>query len=447
MRQSNDLYSTLMDRSSQRLTYNQLRMQSKLGMSASFFVLFKSCVGLGLFSYPYAFGKVGLVWGSILTFVLCYLSTYGMYCLVAAAQELEDRSPGLLRFKTYHSLTGYLTGKLFSGVFARGMAAFSIVGCVAINGSIIIGGVVEVSSILSEYFGYSQLLLKFAITAVVVLITAVCLEPEKLKPVGFVSGGVIIAIVGIMYADNTVQTAPRNQNPAVTLEYFRIGGTGMFCGIAGFAYEAAGTIFTVKETMKEPKKMGKLLAWTFTFIGFLFIMISVSFYFVYGGELIDPVAFKMFHAERPFMHSLSIFFAVVITLFLPLYNISNSELMEDFGAVQNFVQLVEHGKKVPGEKSRTRLLLFRVGLFLATIAFAFLTDKVEVVLNFSGALIIPVICFYIPIWCNFMLARCKKVDRPWSATLHDLTLMLLAVIVQVLGLYYSIWIQILGHDK
>lgn len=446
MRQSNDLYSTLMDRSSQRLTYNQLRMQSKLGLSAAFFVLFKSCVGLGLFSYPYAFGKVGLVWGSVLTFVLCYLSTYGMYCLVASAQELEDRTPGLYRFRTYQSLTGFLTSKLFGPLSSRCMAAFSIVGCVAINGSIIIGGVVEVSSILSEYFGYSQLLLKFGITAVVVMITAVCLEPEKLKPVGFISGGVIILIVAIMYADNTIHTAPRNQNPAITLEYFRIDGTGMFCGIAGFAYEAAGTIFTVKETMKEPKKMGKLLAVTFTFIGFLFIMISVSFYFVFGGELINPVAFKMFHADRPFMHSLSIFFAVVITLFLPLYNISNSELMEDFESVARFVQLVEHGKKVPGEKSRSRLLIFRVALFLTTIAFAFLTDKVEVVLNFSGALIIPVICFYIPIWCNFMLAKFKKVHRPFFANLHDLTLLLIAFVVQVLGLYYSIWIQILGHD-
>ena len=55
---SNDMYSAILDAGGARLTYNQMRSKSKLGMLPAFFVLFKSCVGLGLFSYPFAFGKV-----------------------------------------------------------------------------------------------------------------------------------------------------------------------------------------------------------------------------------------------------------------------------------------------------------------------------------------------------------------------------------------------------
>ena len=70
----------------------------------------------------------------------------------------------------------------------------SVIGCVAINGSIIIGGVVEASGVLSNYFNFSQLVLKFIILGIVLIITALCLQPEKLKPIGYLSGGVIIII-------------------------------------------------------------------------------------------------------------------------------------------------------------------------------------------------------------------------------------------------------------
>jgi len=83
-------------------------------------------------------------------------------------------------------------------ISAKFMRVFSVVGCVAINGSIIIGGVVEVSEVLAEYFGWDQTLLKVCILAIVLVITGVCLEPEKLKPVGYISGGVII-IVGRIF--------------------------------------------------------------------------------------------------------------------------------------------------------------------------------------------------------------------------------------------------------
>lgn len=255
-------------------------------------------------------------------------------------------------------------------------------------------------------------------------------------------------LVWTMFGDNVILMTPSNRGKHDnTIDYFNLAGTGIFCGIGGFAYEACGTIFTVKETMKNPRKMGVLLATTFTFIGMMFLTISLSFYLVYGNEELDPCAFKIYTSARPFMHSLSIAFSIVITLFLPLYNISNSELLEEFDWVLDFVSLhssAEVASQEDRDKSRPRLFLFRAALFIVTIAFAFLTNKVEVVLNFSGAVIIPFICFYIPIVANLMTAKYLKQKLSIWRLLHEYALLIIAAAVQGFGIYYSIWCQILG---
>lgn len=171
-----------------------MRKDRKLGMLASFFVLFKSCVGLGMFSYPYAYGKVGMGYGAILTILLCYLSTYGMYSCVNCALQLEEKYQGLHKFPTYQSLCKFLVGRTIGRKSGILMGIIGVFGCVAINGSIIIGGVVEVSEVLSSYFGWEITMIKVCVTSVAIFITMICLEPEKLKPVGYLSGGVIICI-------------------------------------------------------------------------------------------------------------------------------------------------------------------------------------------------------------------------------------------------------------
>lgn len=48
-----------------------------------------------------------------------------------------------------------------------------------------------------------------------------------------------------MFSDNIRQTIkPEIDEKDITVDLFKIAGTGIFCGIGGFAYEAAGTIFT-----------------------------------------------------------------------------------------------------------------------------------------------------------------------------------------------------------
>lgn len=72
-----------------RLSYSQARAASKLGLLASFFMLFKSTVGLGLFSNPYIYAKVGIGYAIIFGLFICYISTYGLYVLAKLSNLIE----------------------------------------------------------------------------------------------------------------------------------------------------------------------------------------------------------------------------------------------------------------------------------------------------------------------------------------------------------------------
>ena len=83
-------------RLSQRLslytnTYSQAKQEGKLGGTAAFFMLFKGCVGMGFFSYPYIFSLTGIWLGTFLTISLCYLSTYGMYSIARVSTLIEEQ--------------------------------------------------------------------------------------------------------------------------------------------------------------------------------------------------------------------------------------------------------------------------------------------------------------------------------------------------------------------
>jgi hypothetical protein len=78
-------------------------------------------------------------------------------------------------------------------------------------------------------------------------------------------------------------------------------------------------------------------------------------------------------------------------LFVPLYNLANSEFLEIFNFISKFI----YNKN--GSMNRTKLLTYRWTLLLITSFFALLTDEVEVVLNLAGSIAIPIISFYLPV--------------------------------------------------
>lgn len=144
--------------------------------------------------------------------------------------------------------------------------------------------------------------------------------------------------------------------------------------------------------MQQPKKMAPLIMYTFAFIGFIFMMFSLSFYFVYGNENMEEVIFNVYGKDSN-MFLLAIVFCCVLVIFVPLYNISNTELLEKIPWISNLVA------DESGDKTRLTVVAFRLVAFGFFSGLALLTNEVTVVLNLAGGIAIPLVSFYLPVVC------------------------------------------------
>lgn len=131
-------------------------------------------------------------------------------------------------------------------------------------------------------------------------------------------------------------------------------------------------------------------------------------YQVYGNERIEKIVFNVYPTDS-IMYLSGITYCIVLIIFVPLYNISNTEYLERFTFIKKL--LVDQD----GETDRTRLVLFRwfgMGFFSAL---AMLTEDITVVLNLVGGLIIPAVSFYIPVDLNYLVFHeflvCQGIQR------------------------------------
>lgn len=162
--------------SSYRMSYEDARSKSKIGPLLSGIILFKSCVALGIFNYPYAFGKVGYILGTFLTGFVCYLTTYGMYLMADLTNKLESEKHYSFQIYTYHDtvVRCFKTNKTF-------WKTLSITGIVLVNYSIVVACSVQLGNFFNDIFDTNTIYIKLIMYAVCIVIVLFSLEPEKMK--------------------------------------------------------------------------------------------------------------------------------------------------------------------------------------------------------------------------------------------------------------------------
>lgn len=84
-------FNTLSNVSIYKETYLEAKSKNKLDIVSASILVFKSCVGIGYFSYPFIFSKAGASLGTLLSIFICYFSTYGMYSLARNSRITESK--------------------------------------------------------------------------------------------------------------------------------------------------------------------------------------------------------------------------------------------------------------------------------------------------------------------------------------------------------------------
>ena len=70
-------------------TYEEARHRLKYGWVSASFLLFKSTVGLGAFSYIYIIGKAGIVLSMVLCAIIGFFTTYSMWRMAILCDLLD----------------------------------------------------------------------------------------------------------------------------------------------------------------------------------------------------------------------------------------------------------------------------------------------------------------------------------------------------------------------
>ena len=142
--------------------------------------------------------------------------------------------------------------------------------------------------------------------------------------------------------------------------------------------------------------------------------------------------------KNPLLYCIGCLIFLTLTLFVALFNIADSELLEEFSFIKALI------KDSDGEITRTRLFVFRAALVLVCSIPSFLTDNVAIILNLGGAIVVPIIGFYLPTILNILAKRLYAEKRHALWDVHDIVVFLLGIVIQILALTYTIQYQLLA---
>lgn len=138
--------------------------------------------------------------------------------------------------------------------------------------------------------------------------------------------------------------------------------------------------------------------------------------------------------SSPLLYFIGCLFYITVMIFVLLFNISNCEIFEEMEAVKSLL------KDKNGQISRVYLVLFRVAALVLSSIPALVTDDPAIVLNVGGAVVIPVISFYLPIICNFLIAKATNQPRSIFWIVHDILFFIVSVGIQVMAVRYALFV-------
>ena len=198
-------------------------------------MLFKSCVGLCVFTYPYAFAKVGVIWGVALSAIVCYATRYGMYIIIGVSDESEIEQVGKLRITHYRQLSYEIVNKVHGANKALWFSAFTILVNFMLLASIIITSLVDISLNIHGALGLSVFTVQICLVGFYMVVLIFSIYPQQLKIFSLISAAIATLILLRMAVDNfgIVHVTYKKITAPYRFELANFMNTGEFLAIAG----------------------------------------------------------------------------------------------------------------------------------------------------------------------------------------------------------------------
>lgn len=459
--------------------YATAREQAKLGPFMTCLMIFKTTIGVGIFTLPYSINRCGLVLGVLVASMTFYMVTYGIDLLLGLCDIIERRENRLLKDQAMQSylkngddnnenglkdvtprreieerketLVNRLSDNLFTVEYELPQGAHyeivtyhqvpnripgklreittlvSIVASVGMNLGFGVGNYVYLIKAFSEMFNLHDRVCSLIIYGITLILMILIIEPEKIKYVAMAVAAFIMASSLTLMGRNTYDIASGNYS--TNLNYFVIKETGLVVGVSIFAFESISMIINVRRTTRDKQSMRRYTRWTFFFASVFFILLSLSFMFAFGKDKQHNIAFDYFKDTHKWIYVLKYFVSLNPLYLVPFSTIS---IIEVFEKVRPFSSMLRKGGNQEAALSGWRIFFIR--LFLLTMVFllTLIDIPIHIIFDIVGSLFGPFLGMLIPVLCWHSVVKTGTLRK-----IHDLVYVVLSVVFGVMGVRYA----------
>ena len=406
------------------MDYEDKRIMLKMGNFKSAVLLFQGTVGLALFTMQKPLQMAGLAWGTVITIVAGYVTSYGLVVLNEIATELEADFNHKRKIKNFDELTRQINGT--SVVIVKWLMMISGV-CMMYASSV--SNILLISSNLSRTFGISEVAVKLIIFVVIALIFLVLVEPEKIQYINAYMTGLLLFLAYLLLGKNIYRWV-NGQGPGLkNIKLIDLKYTGVYAGNIAYGFEVASNYLSLRLTSSNEVKYGKLTSWMMVFVGLNFYLCAAAHMVAFEGDKITENSFDMHKDGGPIWSHL-IYPFMINTLYTFTFNtIFTGEIIESIPTLQK--AMANH----KGTFDRTKLTMFRILIWGLAVGISVYATNIVYILNFSGSVFTPIISYFGPLYLFYCYAGQKGKGVSVGRKIHDVLYVLVALGISGWGVY------------
>lgn len=445
--------------------YELEREKAKLGPFMTCCIIFKATIGVGIFTFQYAYGLCGLVLGTAVSAAVFYMVTYGIDTLLGLCDQIEANENGrvevapktnpeqsdvyskvpdvvpaarlennvytveyeLLPGRNYEIITYHQVPNRIPGKSREVVTLISIIASIGMCLGFGLGNYVYLIKAVSEsgLVEVSEPVCSTAIFVVTSLLQFLIIEPEKIKYLAFAIAILIFGSSVTLLGKNAWEIL--HGRVADNYNYSNTADVGIVVGVALFAFESISLIINVRRTARHKHRMRVYTRWTFGVASAFFLCMAVSFHLVFGRDVKHPIAFDFYRDSDKWL-----FYMKFLVGFNPLFAVpfSTITIIEIFEKVKPLAKYIQNEA---GALNRYKIFFLRFLLLGSIYLCTLLTTKIEIIFDIVGSLFGPIIGFLVPVYIYHQYNPHVSALRKF----HDLLYCLLSVVFGVLGVQYT----------
>ncbi|KAF9301129.1 neutral amino acid transporter [Mortierella antarctica] len=210
------------------------------------------------------------------------------------------------------------------------------------------------------------------------------------------------------------------------IELFNSDDFALFIGTAVFSFEGIGLVIPITESMAEPEKFPKVLAWTIAVVAFIFTSVGALCYAAFGSNVQTIVVLNL-PVTSGWTITVEILYSLAIILSVPLMLSPASKIIENgiFGTKSGGVDT-----KVKMQKNVLRIFLICA---CAVISYVVGGPNLDKFVSFVGSVACMPLCFIFP--AMFHYKACAK-------TTKEKVLDIILGVVGILAMLFTLYITV-----